>query len=254
MENKPAPRPKIDARKAGGRPVEMTQEDLDRINRAGASPTTGSDSPGPEEEADSEVPYPDLTPEEAAQVYEMQALIEEARVGADLRLQHLKDRQAELDRNTAVSDAANEKEPIQLRDLILKAWVEQGVHIDEDYFMRFRTLPHRADFVIEAVSSRIAKRTPEADNKANRIHLQRVAAMTASLAELCGAPGPAQRLEGMWGDPDKAASALEEEVLKMLEKSPVLIEDLNIHHSLFVARVRKVVATAGYRRQEVGKS
>lgn len=243
LKSVPLHRPSNKAQKA-----ELTGEELEKLSAA-------AQTKPPEEtkEEKPEVDIPGIDPEELGYMLEMQSILQDTTIGAKQRLRQLEDRRKEIQRNEDLEERLKKESPIRLSDLLLKDYVAQEVTVvPDEYFFTFRTLSNHLDITIDAAVERIISQWSELKDTSYKVHLQRVATLACGLESLCGAAGPAARINSLSGEDQ--VKAIVEETNKLLKKSHQILEDLMTHQALFILRVRKIVSLAGYTEQEAGKS
>ena len=148
--------------------------------------------------------------------------------------------------------------PISLTDLVHFGEVTQEVPIDEKILrVKFRTIPARFVIAADEVATKVALTYADiksAEVERHRKYAHSTAQTVMSLIEINGNPGPGASIErGM--KRDDLVKAVVAKTCELIDDKPyVLVDQLNHHCMNFHARVRQVLAEAGFAEQELKKS
>ncbi len=221
-----------------------------------------SDSLGTEaEEAEVEVPQPELSEQELAAAMQFRALVDMngmdasnlAAQAADLRKQHERNKQIE-----------KRLSPIRLSDLLLRDYVSQEIpvvlrsgnpgdaHYDPGFSITFRTISADLELDCGEVARELCEDWPKEGGTApTQTFILQVATLVCGLTHIDTAPQPADELHGIT-DVKERRTLLAQHTRTFLKKPIPLLNELFSHQRMFIARVRKVLSHAGYMQSEVG--
>lgn len=216
-------------------------------------------SGGPEEPEEAlDVPAPDLSPEEIAEMVHMKRYLQQQEV-LEARFQsELKEAREAEERMQQISKRVSEASPLRLRDLIVQGYLRQSWAIDSEYVVEFQTFPSRVDLVIDDLSFELLKGHPNIDSgdpatrHQTKTYITQVLALVAGLREFSGKTFYAEKIRSC--KPEEIREILREGYHEMLDYPTTLLSDLAGFQALFLVGVRKVINHTGYVGDQAKKS